>query len=580
MSALIVGVLKFTVGLLSKKVCSYSASRLKNGGITDQTFRDLIVSELDDMKSKLKDHALRELNFGISCLKVGIERLNTSFVDSIDASGLCQSKKDLLTSKSMEPCSDSMPGRDQVLTYAHAIGKLDGVSSKGYECAVKSFENAADNAGKAFHNHTLNLEERMLACKVRIVSAILQHLTHPAFAVTDCKVYLKELHELSEIIEVFTVHAKGGFKTLVIRREKRAEVVESVMKINLFVLDFITTIIKKDRLEAPNLFEWPLIKCDTSAYHPIYYEACAMAMMNELTKITPPWCMELRGLLHYGGISAVNSRGDIILWPDPTKLSLAKLDRETREMHPIAIPALAESIRTDEAVKCSYLAVDEEDTVYFLARYGHDSRYNLSVCDNNGNIRCHHLLEFLNGKECRSFGITEDKRLVFCCEYKQNMYSVDPLVLYICNSNGQLKDSFPAQIPANQVVNDIFSSNGDEVVLVVVKKLDKNSSTIVLYIYSVDKSHLKRTVELTLPSGSRPPSSCNVRYNYLRNCFMCLTRTIMGAACRYLQYCAETGKLEISCDMNIKHLGFNQPNLCSHPKGSVAMVCQNGVLYM
>ncbi|CAB4014166.1 Hypothetical predicted protein [Paramuricea clavata] len=572
MSAVIVSVVKLTFGLLSKKVRAHCAQRLQNGGLADKEFRKLIVSELDDIKDRLDALGLTELDNGISCLNQGVVRLNLSFSDSVDGTGQSQlpnaiKKQSEMSLTSMGPSSEAMPDIEQVLALAHVVGTLKSIPNKRYELAEESFKNAARDAGKAFHNRSLSIEARILACQVRIASGILQHLADPDLAACDCLQYLKELHKIPEIFEIFDVYANGGFKSI-FSRERRAEIVESVITINLSLLDFITTFTTTEK--PLSIFKWPLIECDANVYHPIYYEVTTMK--NELTSITPPWCIKVRDMLQFRSLSAVNSKGDIILCPDPTKCFLAKFDRETGKLEQFNIPALDKG--EEEDIKCNYLAVDEDDTVYLLTRYSQETdHYNLSVCDSNGKVIHHQPVEFLTGKECRCFGITKDKRLVFCCEFEQNDHNV-----YICDRNGQLKNSFPARISDNLVVKDMFSSNYNEIMLVAVRKHSRPSS-IYLHIYSVE-GRSERDIKLTLPAGSGSPSSCTVRYNYRSNKIICLVRTMMGNEWRYLQFCTETGELQRSCGrININHLGL-KPNLSSHPKGNVALVCQNGALFM
>ena len=573
MSAVIVGVVKLTFGLLSKKVLAYSAEKLKNGGLADKQFRKLIVRELDDIKNRLDAQARSGLDNGISCLNQGVDRLEMSFSDSVDGTGQSQlsnaiQKQSEYSLTSTEPSCDAMPGIESVFALAHAVGKLKHIANERYQSAEESFNNAARDAGMAFHNSSLSIEDRIIACKVRITSGILEHLFDPELAASDCKRYLKELHALPDLFGIFDVYPDRGFRAL-FSKERRAEVVESVIAINLFLYNFIATFAIA---EIPfNLFDWELIECGTNVYHPLYYEVSSM--MNELTSITPPWCIKFRERLQFRSLSAVNSKGDIILCPDPTKCSLAKLDRETGKLEKLNIPALDKK-GEDGDIKCSYLAVDEDDTVYLLTRYAQESRYNLSVCDSNGNVIRHQPVEFLKGKECRCFGITNDKRLAFCCEFEV----LNDYILYICDRNGQLKNSFPLQIPDNQVVKDMFSSSSNEIILVAVKKHTRSNS-IYLHVYLVE-GRLERDVKLTLPARSGSLSSCTVKYNYRANNFICLVATMMGDKWKYLQFCAETGELQRSCNrMNIRHLG-SKPNLSSHPKGNVALVCQNGALFI
>ncbi len=564
MSAVVTGVVKLTFGLLSKKVLAYSARKLQNGGLADKEFRNLIIGELDDIKYKLDAYALRELKNGFSSLKQGVECLNMAFSDSVDGTGKSQ-----LPNAIQKQSEDSLlTGIDSVLAHDHAVGKLQGIAIKRYESAERCFETSARDAGKAFHNDALDIEDRILACKVRMASGILKHLADPDLAARICRGYLEELHAKKEIFDIFKVYDNGGFRSF-IKKDSRAKAVESVIAINLFLLNFITTFANKEK--ALNTFEWPLIKhdTDTKVYHPIYFEFT----INEPTgRVLPPWC--IRALLHYEGISAVNSKGDIILCRRyKSTCFLAKLERETCKLQQLDIPAL-DKIGEDEDIERNYLAVDEDDTVYLLTRYGQENHYDLFVCDSNANVIHHYPVKVLKGKECRCFGITKDKRLVFCCEFEQNNH------LYICDRNGQLEKDFPVHIPDSQVVKDILSSTINEIILVAVRKEDKSSSTIFLHIYSV-AGHSLQNIKLRLPAGSKFPSSCTVRYDYLKNNFICLASTTTFRVWKYLQF-TETGELRSSCDLNmyIKQLGFNTPNLSSHPKGNVALICQNGALFM
>lgn len=53
MSSIVAAVFKATVGLLVNKGRDLAADRLKEGDVTDQQFRSLIVREIDEIKSKL-----------------------------------------------------------------------------------------------------------------------------------------------------------------------------------------------------------------------------------------------------------------------------------------------------------------------------------------------------------------------------------------------------------------------------------------------------------------------------------------------------------------------------------------------
>ena len=56
MSSIVTSVFKATIGLLMNKGRDKAAERLKEGDVTDQKFRGLIVREIDEIKSKLDNN--------------------------------------------------------------------------------------------------------------------------------------------------------------------------------------------------------------------------------------------------------------------------------------------------------------------------------------------------------------------------------------------------------------------------------------------------------------------------------------------------------------------------------------------
>ena len=84
MSEVVTGVLKLAFGLISKKLRTYGAEKLQDGGLTDQKFRGWIVREMDDIKSKLDAISRKDLCASISFLQEGVKRLNLAFDKSVE----------------------------------------------------------------------------------------------------------------------------------------------------------------------------------------------------------------------------------------------------------------------------------------------------------------------------------------------------------------------------------------------------------------------------------------------------------------------------------------------------------------
>ena len=79
MSSIITAVFKATIGLLVNKSRDKAAEKLKDGDVTDQQFRTLIVREIDDIKSKLDGLSRKDLLASISFFEEGIELLYEVF---------------------------------------------------------------------------------------------------------------------------------------------------------------------------------------------------------------------------------------------------------------------------------------------------------------------------------------------------------------------------------------------------------------------------------------------------------------------------------------------------------------------
>ena len=79
MSSIVAAVFKVTIALLVNKGRDKAEERLREGDVTDQKFRGLIVGELDDVKSKLDGLSRKDLLASISFFEEGIALLYDVF---------------------------------------------------------------------------------------------------------------------------------------------------------------------------------------------------------------------------------------------------------------------------------------------------------------------------------------------------------------------------------------------------------------------------------------------------------------------------------------------------------------------
>jgi hypothetical protein len=82
MSSIITGILRSTVGLLCDKARDSAANKLKDGDLSDQKLREIIVKGLADIKPKLDCLSLKDLDSSYSFLKEGVQLLNFALDES------------------------------------------------------------------------------------------------------------------------------------------------------------------------------------------------------------------------------------------------------------------------------------------------------------------------------------------------------------------------------------------------------------------------------------------------------------------------------------------------------------------
>ena len=185
MSSIATAVFKLTVGMLVNKGRDKAAEKLKDGDVTDQIFRDLIVREIDDIKSKFDGLARKYLQASIIFFKEGMELLYQVFDKARIASDAttCHEAFSLVKEVKLE------------------LTGLDESATRLLFDAKKRFKDARKRATDAFANEALKTADRILAMRYRVMSTILEKVDTPANAVAPCRVCVEDLHGLPAVQE-------------------------------------------------------------------------------------------------------------------------------------------------------------------------------------------------------------------------------------------------------------------------------------------------------------------------------------------------------------------------------------------
>ena len=249
MSSIATAVYKLTIGWLVDKGRDKAAEKLKDGDVTDQKFRALIVREIDDIKSKLDGLSRKDLGASISSFKEGImllyevfnkARIRNDEYGAATAQVACAEAVTLAEDMTMLDFTD-----------------LDESAKKKLSSAKERFKHAREKALDAFNNEALKTSDRTLAMQYRVMATILETVDNPEGALTPCRVCIEELNSLSTVQSSFDVQFKKGIQAAVrslVGKDERRKIISSVCHVNRIVYD-VTQTVRKD---VP-FWIWPVL---------------------------------------------------------------------------------------------------------------------------------------------------------------------------------------------------------------------------------------------------------------------------------------------------------------------------------
>ena len=551
MSSIITAILSSTVGLLCDKARDSAADKLKDGDLTDETMRKMVVKDLTDIKTKLDSLSLKDLKASYSFLKEGVELLNLT---------LDQSAKD---QKASEGSADETKGvinctasgvLNAALSLPQEIQRLKISSDKGFVSAQDCFKASRERATDAFNNESLSIKDRIMACKLRVAARILElGLEHPKAAITACQQSLKELHRLPAIQEMFSVFIKGGLKSM-FNKSERLENMMSVLFINHALYDFAT----KYSSESRNLLTWPGIELKARPFHPILNAQEVMMKTSssgesfqQLKKV------DIGSSVGFAYSFAVNSRGDIILlcYDKITVIYSTGENKDvmfpdTTEKKVLEHEGLSVAVDRDDnvyAVRLREVRDENGDTKYDFVLYAFDENYNIkNVC----------VLDFLDSVYTHlNIAVDKNQNLI--------MLTRGDNQVYVCANTGKLKFQFQRD---GRLLWSLSISNNNDIMIV-------SHDCRAIHTYSTE-GDLKSTIKL--PVGHE--ALC-VAFHYSICKIIVLTHVWNKESYFLLSY-SETGKLENSVFFCKGYAGVVYEALKSHPSGPLAVLYDSSVTFL
>ena len=256
MSSFVAAILKATVGLLVNKGRNVAAEKLKEGDVTNEQLRNLIVSELDDIKSKLDGIARKDLLASISYFKEGLVYLYE--VKPNEKDGKKTQRKEYSAATPLKQDVRSSEATVKTVSLAEEMRSLqlidqDNSSARALIHAKDRFKQAGGKAIEAFCNEALSTSDRILAMQYRIMATILEKVDRLTETLAACRLCLEELHSMPAVKESLDVHLQPGFKSM-FNKAEREDTIRSVCRMNR-VIFFITESVEGDT----DISLWPSV---------------------------------------------------------------------------------------------------------------------------------------------------------------------------------------------------------------------------------------------------------------------------------------------------------------------------------
>ena len=236
MSAIITAVFKATIGWLVDKGRDEAAKKFKDGDVTDQQLRSIIIREIDDMKSKLNGLSRKDLLTSIILFREGIELLYEVFEWT-------RSRSEYVTDTAQAACA-------KAVSFTEGMKDLELTESatRKLNIAKERFKRARERATDAFSNEALSTIDRILAMQYRVMATVLETIDHPADAVAPCKVCIEELNGLPVVQRSFQEQLRTGIMAVksLFNKEERRRVISGVCLVNRIVYDVAQTVHVKE----------------------------------------------------------------------------------------------------------------------------------------------------------------------------------------------------------------------------------------------------------------------------------------------------------------------------------------------
>ena len=278
MSSIVTSVFNATIGWLVNKGRDVTAERLKEGDVADQNIRDLIVREVEAIKSKLDGLSRKDLLAAVDSFQFGSRyffeafdvklsgQANVGITDkNISAHDLEKAMKTVSVAAKMRK-SEEMDFNETIQSY--------------FFKAKKKFKKAREEATEAYNNEGLTIFDRITAIRYRVMATVLESVvetvgttgdmspsslkTALTNALPECEECLQKLHSLPAVQDNFKVELDKGLLNVRGRfgKDERRKIISMVCQINRAIYDAI-------RVVGRDSLVWPFVDTGEDKVDPL-----------------------------------------------------------------------------------------------------------------------------------------------------------------------------------------------------------------------------------------------------------------------------------------------------------------------
>ena len=335
MSAIILAVFKATIGLIVDKGRDVAAERMKEGDVTDQKFRSLIVRDLKEIHNKLDALSQKDLNAavdffetGLGCLYRAVDTMRSANV-SLGAAQVSERNEEEDFKQITLP-SDTDPEKTVLADGIRnmQLTELDETTKSLLSDAQEKFRSAVENATHACNNEALSTFDRITAIRYRVMAAMLKSAAETVRstgdlkstlqkALPECEQCLKKLNSLPAVQNSFKVELSKGLLNIRGRfgKDERMQIISTVCQVNRTIYDAMRTVGKD-----VHVLVWPYVDIGEDQVDPLR-DVRVLQMLEKSEKvdmehyrITPRWSFDVsKDLCYHFTFWATNTLGQFLI---------------------------------------------------------------------------------------------------------------------------------------------------------------------------------------------------------------------------------------------------------------------------